>query len=393
LRHVIKNFLGGSAEDPDGALLQLVLAGRPQLKLILSEAALFPLRRRPLIVCELEPLNNQDIGSYIEHWQRSNYQSEQFFEPRVVKRIALYTKGNPRAINAICERAAEVAGASASAELIDDIARELHLRDHGTVNEAPSVDKKFPNFGEIDRGPRFEFAAAGDYTEVVGRTFIDGVGDDELRRAVKPRRQRSSWPWLLLLLIVLGGAGAWIGPEKIHDSVSFWSGVLTETIAQLQKPQTRASEPEVVAESIAGAEPRGPLSAPADMPPAAEPRNQDFNPEAVPAWAETSLESFAGVDRSQESPPAKEDSRPQASDTKRRAPPRLASNQPRNQDLQLQVVKAIQNRAIMGVEVSVVRDMVYLRGHVATERQRRAAERAARSVSDGLQVHNRIVVD
>jgi hypothetical protein len=42
----------------------------------------------------------------------------------------------------------------------------------------------------------------------------------------------------------------------------------------------------------------------------------------------------------------------------------------------------------MGVEVSVVRDMVYLRGDVATERQRRAAERADRSVSDGLQLHN-----
>jgi osmotically-inducible protein OsmY len=47
----------------------------------------------------------------------------------------------------------------------------------------------------------------------------------------------------------------------------------------------------------------------------------------------------------------------------------------------------------MGVEVSVVRDIVYLRGQVDTERQRRAAERAARSVSYGFQVPNRIVVE
>jgi osmotically-inducible protein OsmY len=60
--------------------------------------------------------------------------------------------------------------------------------------------------------------------------------------------------------------------------------------------------------------------------------------------------------------------------------------------LQTQIARAIENRAIMGVEVSVVRGTAYLDGHVATERQRRAAERAARSVVGVERVQNRIAI-
>jgi osmotically-inducible protein OsmY len=63
-----------------------------------------------------------------------------------------------------------------------------------------------------------------------------------------------------------------------------------------------------------------------------------------------------------------------------------------NQDLQIQITKAIENRAIMGIEVSVVQGTAYLDGQVATERQRTAAERAARSVAGVERVRNRIAI-
>ena len=75
----------------------------------------------------------------------------------------------------------------------------------------------------------------------------------------------------------------------------------------------------------------------------------------------------------------------------RHAPPKEEPKQ-QNQNLQTQIAKAIENRAIMGVEVSVVRGTAYLDGHVATERQRRAAERAARSVVGVERVQNRIAI-
>jgi len=56
-------------------------------------------------------------------------------------------------------------------------------------------------------------------------------------------------------------------------------------------------------------------------------------------------------------------------------------------------MQAIENRAIIGVAVSVVEGTAFLDGQVATERQRRAAERAARSVTGVERVRNRIAVN
>lgn len=81
-------------------------------------------------------------------------------------------------------------------------------------------------------------------------------------------------------------------------------------------------------------------------------------------------------------PPANQERRPST---------KLNSGQ-HHETLQTQITKAIENRAIMGIEVSVVQGTAYLDGHVATERQRRAAERAARSVAGVERVRNRIAI-
>jgi osmotically-inducible protein OsmY len=61
--------------------------------------------------------------------------------------------------------------------------------------------------------------------------------------------------------------------------------------------------------------------------------------------------------------------------------------------MELQIAKAIQNRAIDGVQVSVVGGAAFLDGRVETERQKSAAEQATRSVPDVQEVHNRIEVN
>jgi osmotically-inducible protein OsmY len=59
----------------------------------------------------------------------------------------------------------------------------------------------------------------------------------------------------------------------------------------------------------------------------------------------------------------------------------------------MEVAKAIENRAIAGVAVAVIDEIIYLDGRVATERQRSAAEQAARSVAGVEKVRNRIGVN
>jgi hypothetical protein len=65
----------------------------------------------------------------------------------------------------------------------------------------------------------------------------------------------------------------------------------------------------------------------------------------------------------------------------------------RRKHLETENSKAIENRAITGIAVSVIDEITYLDGRVATERQRNAAERAARSVAGVERVRNRIVIN
>ena len=65
----------------------------------------------------------------------------------------------------------------------------------------------------------------------------------------------------------------------------------------------------------------------------------------------------------------------------------------RRKRIELQIVKAIQNRAIDGVQVSVIESTAFLDGRVATERQKSAAEQATRSVPDVKEIRNRIIVN
>jgi hypothetical protein len=68
------------------------------------------------------------------------------------------------------------------------------------------------------------------------------------------------------------------------------------------------------------------------------------------------------------------------------------ADQPRIQRrlVELQIEKALRNRAIDGVAVSFIDGTAYLEGQVASEKQRSLAEKAALSVSEVRNVHNRL---
>jgi BON domain len=64
-----------------------------------------------------------------------------------------------------------------------------------------------------------------------------------------------------------------------------------------------------------------------------------------------------------------------------------------DRDLELQVEKAIDNRALRGIAVSVRDGTAYLRGRVPTPRQRLAATRAAQSVPGVKAIDNQVSLD
>lgn len=88
-------------------LLQLVLIGQPELRERLSQESLAPLRQRIIIARMLRPLNMSDVKHYIAHRIRvASEDTEDLhvrFDDKAVQRIAAFTGGIPRLINAICD--------------------------------------------------------------------------------------------------------------------------------------------------------------------------------------------------------------------------------------------------------------------------------------------------
>jgi general secretion pathway protein A len=87
-------------------LLQIVLMGQPELKDILSRPELRQLRQRVLVHYELNPLTRGDLAHYIHHrLTRSGSQGRPWFTPWALRAIHRYSKGIPRVVNNLCDKA------------------------------------------------------------------------------------------------------------------------------------------------------------------------------------------------------------------------------------------------------------------------------------------------
>ena len=87
-------------------LLYIILVGQPELKEKLDSHELRQLRQRISLSCRLSPLGFKDVRNYIQH--RINVASGKLgvqFSDDAYRSIYNYSKGIPRLINIICDRA------------------------------------------------------------------------------------------------------------------------------------------------------------------------------------------------------------------------------------------------------------------------------------------------
>jgi general secretion pathway protein A len=90
-------------ETPQGKLMQIVLAGQPQLSERLMRPSLAQLRQRISIVCRLEQLSPEEIKAYIDHRLKlAGYRGESLFADTALEMIADASHGIPRTINTLC---------------------------------------------------------------------------------------------------------------------------------------------------------------------------------------------------------------------------------------------------------------------------------------------------
>ncbi len=88
-------------------LLQIVLIGQPELRRILDIAELAQLRQRITTRYHLQPLSAGQVGGYIRHRLAVAGASgpRPLFSPAAVREVARVSKGIPRVINILCDRA------------------------------------------------------------------------------------------------------------------------------------------------------------------------------------------------------------------------------------------------------------------------------------------------
>src|SRR5258708_2886297 len=90
-------------ETTHAKLLEIVLAGQPQLAEKLAQRGLSQLRQRIAILGHLEPLSVVEIAGYIEHRLKvAGYSGGPLFAPDALALIAEQSQGIPREINNTC---------------------------------------------------------------------------------------------------------------------------------------------------------------------------------------------------------------------------------------------------------------------------------------------------
>ncbi len=122
-------------ETPTHKLLQVFLIGQPELRLKLQHPALRQVAQRITARYHLEPLGLSETQGYIQHRLAVAGGGPELFSSAAIRLIHRYSKGIPRVINILCDRALIGAYASevseVSAAIVRLAARELRGEDGG----------------------------------------------------------------------------------------------------------------------------------------------------------------------------------------------------------------------------------------------------------------------
>lgn len=109
-------------------LLQIILVGQPQLKVMLARPDLQQFAQRVAVDFHITPFDAADVQNYIEHRLKVAGRDAPLFTPEACARIAEASHGVPRSINILCDTAL-VYGFSTESERIDLSLVEEVLRD------------------------------------------------------------------------------------------------------------------------------------------------------------------------------------------------------------------------------------------------------------------------
>ena len=129
-------------ETPRAKLLQIILAGQPELADKLASPALGQLRQRIASINGLSPLTSEETGKLIDHRLRvAGYHGSSLFTAQAKALIAEISEGIPRNINNVCFNALSLSFAArqkmVDAAVVKEVADDLDISRWVTQRESP----------------------------------------------------------------------------------------------------------------------------------------------------------------------------------------------------------------------------------------------------------------
>jgi general secretion pathway protein A len=392
-------------ETQKDKLIQIVLVGQPELEERLDQSELRQLKQRVALRCRLTPLNGQAAHHYIQsRLKTAGLDDEDLFERNAVEKITLYSGGIPRLINVICDNALlscyALSRKKVSAEIIEEVASDLRL-----TAQSPTGTPQAPINSEtaVDRNATESQARITKKREQRGPAELKDVlitGYEPSARTPRRRNLVGLRTGLVFGVLVLAGSGAIFYSRLSGNAASGISARGLNEMGQRENAKPPALDPGSLQERPAK-EPGNLQTSPAEKPllstqQSGESRaGSNITPSLEPSKTQPSQAPDLGG-RSQENQTAKNVGRDAATETAAKRPgetPGGVGQIPANDRLRIDVNKAIANRAIRGIEVQVIDGTVVLEGRVATESQKNAAAKAARSVPGVKNIRDQIIVN
>jgi general secretion pathway protein A len=136
----------GNMENRIGKLLQIVLAGQPELDRKLDAPNLRQLKQRVVLRCSVNPLTNEQTVEYVnERMARAGLPEQQIFTKELLLELYTRTHGIPRLINAVCDNILVTAFAMeqkvATLPMLDEVSNDLRLEWLGSSRERRGLSR------------------------------------------------------------------------------------------------------------------------------------------------------------------------------------------------------------------------------------------------------------
>jgi general secretion pathway protein A len=122
----------GNLENRGGKLLQIILAGQPELDRKLDAPNLRQLKQRIVLRCNLQPFTLRDAADYIQsRLEKAGMPDQAIFSEELMAEIHMRAQGIPRIINAVCDNLLLTAFAQeqkvCTVEMLDEVCQDMRL--------------------------------------------------------------------------------------------------------------------------------------------------------------------------------------------------------------------------------------------------------------------------